>query len=476
MAKRILIVEDERVVARSLQHTLRNLGYDVSGVVSSGENAIRRSEETAPDLVLMDIVLKGNLDGIETAKQIYSRFNIPVVYLTAHADESTLQRAKITEPFGYIIKPFEIRALRSAIEIALYKHNIERKVKDKKQWLAVTLKNIDDGVISIDENGLIKVMNPIAEVITGWRQEDALGKNLIDVFNIIDEESRDIITENLVKKATREGAFVELTDRKILLVAKNGAEVSIDVGAAPLRDNKGGITGVVLVFRDTTKNGRLETRTLRTQALKPRDKTRLMIVSSTIFREGIYKILEFDRDIEVTAETSTSLEIIPLLKQKKADVLLIDTAIPGLDITEILEFIRERGLATKVILLLYKLDEEAIINAISLGVMGCLTDKAKKDQFIEAIRTVRKGWIWIEIRIMTNLLTHLLPIRKGKLVMKSKLTKKEGEIVNLIIQSYSNKQIAQKLSISENTVKTHLAHIFSKLGVTNRIQLIKSVS
>lgn len=124
---RVLIVEDEGIVAKDLQGTLENLGYVVPDVVSSGEEAVQKAAEMQLDLVLMDIVLKGDMDGIEAAERIRARFGIPVVYLTAYADEDTLQRAKLTEPYSYILKPFEERELHIAIEMALYKHQIEEE-------------------------------------------------------------------------------------------------------------------------------------------------------------------------------------------------------------------------------------------------------------------------------------------------------------------------------------------------------------
>jgi len=131
MAKaRIMIVEDEMIVAGDIKRTLQDKEYVVSTVVSSGEEAIKKAEADNPDLVLMDIVLKGEMDGIETAKQIRSRFNIPVLYLTAYANKKMLERAKITEPFGYIIKPFNEKELHSNIEMALYKHKAEGKLKE----------------------------------------------------------------------------------------------------------------------------------------------------------------------------------------------------------------------------------------------------------------------------------------------------------------------------------------------------------
>jgi CheY-like chemotaxis protein len=123
----VLVVEDASIIAKDIQDMLRRLGYAVPAVVSSGEKAIQKAAETHPDLVLMDIMLKGDMDGVEAAQQIHDRFHIPVVYLTVYADEDTLQRAKIAEPFGYILKPFEERELHAAIEMALYRHKAEEE-------------------------------------------------------------------------------------------------------------------------------------------------------------------------------------------------------------------------------------------------------------------------------------------------------------------------------------------------------------
>src|SRR5687767_14224575 len=152
---RILIVEDQNIVAMDIQNRLRNLNYFVTAIASSGAGAIKRAEETSPDLVQMDIMLKGDMDGIDAAQQIRARLNIPVVYLTAYADSNTLQRAKITEPFGYILKPFEERELHTTIEMALYRHKMEKQLKEREQWFLTTLKSIGDAVITTDIKGII---------------------------------------------------------------------------------------------------------------------------------------------------------------------------------------------------------------------------------------------------------------------------------------------------------------------------------
>ncbi|MFZ3168275.1 MAG: response regulator [Candidatus Methanoperedens sp.] len=254
-AKQILIVEDEIIIAEGIQRKLKAMGYDVPEIVSSGEEAIKKIKENNPDLVLMDIVIQGKMDGIETAGQIHSLFDIPVVYLTAYADEKTLQRAKITEPFGYLIKPFKERELQITIEIALYKHEMEKKLKEsekrlreKNQWLIAVIESIGDAVIATDPEGNIRLMNPMAEALTGWKQKDASGRPLADIFNINNEETN-IKTEDPVKKAIREDAFYGLADHTIL-VTKEGMKIPVDVIGSTIKINGNSIIGIVLIFYD----------------------------------------------------------------------------------------------------------------------------------------------------------------------------------------------------------------------------------
>jgi DNA-binding LytR/AlgR family response regulator len=155
----ILIVEDESIVAKDIQHSLKKLGYTVVGICSNGDDAIKTAEEMSPDLVLMDIMLKGEMSGIEAADQIRQRMNIPVIYLTAYADESTLNKAKVTEPYGYIIKPFKEIDLHTAIEMAIYKHEKETDVKKERDFLYSLVENKDSkDIIFVKSNSrLVKV-------------------------------------------------------------------------------------------------------------------------------------------------------------------------------------------------------------------------------------------------------------------------------------------------------------------------------
>lgn len=253
---RILIVEDEGIVALDIEQRLKSLGYTVIDTASTGEEAVERVCEVYPDLVLMDIMLGGEIDGITAAEQIKNQFDIPVIYLTAYADEVTLQRAKITEPYGYIVKPFKEKDLHIIIDIALYKHEMERRLKESEKWLSTTLKSIGDAVIATDNNGLITFMNPVAERLIGWKIEDARGKRLTNVFNIVNKDTRQPV-ENPVAKVLVDGITRGLANHTIL-IANDGTETPIDDSAAPIKDNKGNLVGVILVFRDITEREKAE--------------------------------------------------------------------------------------------------------------------------------------------------------------------------------------------------------------------------
>jgi signal transduction histidine kinase len=151
----ILVVEDERLVALDIQAILESRGYIVPGIASAGEEAVEMACETRPDLILMDIRLRGQMDGVQAAEEIRTRFDIPVVYLTAYADEATLERAKITEPFGYLLKPFEDRELCSTIEMACYKHQMERKLRqmyEAEQRARQTAETLSRRLVEVQEN------------------------------------------------------------------------------------------------------------------------------------------------------------------------------------------------------------------------------------------------------------------------------------------------------------------------------------
>lgn len=253
----VLIVEDENIVARDIQNTLKHLGYTVAGIAATSEEAIQKAGATRPDLVLMDIMLKGYQDGVEAAQKISALHNIPVIYLTAFTDEKTLQRARITEPYGYVLKPFDERELQIAIEMAIYKHRTAKKLQEREQLLAKILKTINDAVIVIDLNGHVLFMNLMAETLTGWKPKEAIGQPLTEVFKISQEDAP-TSTHKLVQHVFAAGSI----DSYSRLLTKDGREISVDDSAVPLRDESGKVTGAILVFRDISARQQAQTKLL----------------------------------------------------------------------------------------------------------------------------------------------------------------------------------------------------------------------
>lgn len=187
----ILIVEDEQIVALDIKNSLENAGYTVMGCTNSGETAIQKVLELIPDLVLMDIGLKGQMDGVEAATYIRDKFNIPVIFLTAFADQSTLERARLAEPYGYLLKPFEERELNIAIEMALYKHNLERKLRESELKFRGVIEHASDGIVLADNQGIIIEWNPAMEQITGVKPDDVIGHALADaIFGMLPKEKK----------------------------------------------------------------------------------------------------------------------------------------------------------------------------------------------------------------------------------------------------------------------------------------------
>lgn len=248
---RILIVDDETIVALDIKNTLQKYGYTVIGVASNAKEAIEMVKTSSPNMILMDIMLKGNKDGIEVSSEINKFADIPIIFLTAYSDDHTLERAKKVEPYGYLIKPFDNRELFTTIEMSLYKHSMELSVRESEESLSITLNSIGDAVISTDENGLVVRMNPVAEKLTGWKFEEAKGKILGEIFFLISADTREPMN-NPVDKVIQSGEVIGLSNHTIL-IARDGTERNISDSAAPIRDSEGNIKGVVLVFSDVTE-------------------------------------------------------------------------------------------------------------------------------------------------------------------------------------------------------------------------------
>ncbi|MCD6117094.1 PAS domain S-box protein [bacterium] len=255
---KILIVEDEKIIAADISQNLKGLGYEVVKLVSSGEDAVESCRKLKPDVVLMDIKLKGKMDGIEAADEIRKKYGTPVVYVTSYTDEETLERVKQTEPYGFIVKPIMEEELRGVIETTVYKYRMEQSLKEMEAWQSTTLQSIGDAVITLDNRGNVTFINRIAENLTGWRVDEAKGKPVSDIFPIFDEQTGKPIP-NPVKRILKNRKVSKLGSHTIL-ISRNGERIPISDSAAPIVNDKKEILGVVLVFHDETERRRAEER------------------------------------------------------------------------------------------------------------------------------------------------------------------------------------------------------------------------
>ncbi|XDD51638.1 adenylate/guanylate cyclase domain-containing protein [Leptospira sp. WS92.C1] len=250
LASRILIVEDENIVARDIQTILRKFGYTSVGIANNGEKAIQMARVTHPDLVLMDIALgTGFIDGVQTVAKLKEMLDVPVIYITSHSDEGTLRRARITEPHGYILKPINVRELQVTIEMCLYKHKTEKQFRENANWLNTTLTSIGDGVIATDSIARVKFLNPIAESLLGIQEGIARGRIVDEVMSLRD--SQGALIENFVSNATKnhKASIFE----QVMLSGSNGKNTPVICTVAPIQDATGNSQGCVLTLRDISE-------------------------------------------------------------------------------------------------------------------------------------------------------------------------------------------------------------------------------
>ncbi|WP_155753165.1 response regulator [Scytonema sp. UIC 10036] len=249
----ILIVEDEYILALNLQESLETLGYTVVDTADSGEEAIEKATELRPNLILMDIRLRGEMDGIQAAEQIWNHLQIPIIYLTGHSDKSTVERATLTFPFGYILKPVREQELYVAIQTALNRY-------EREQFLSSILRGMGDGIIVANTQLRVKYMNQIAEALTGWQFDTAKEQMLDEVFQIVNEQTQ-LKATNPIILALQQERTIYLSE-PTLLISKDGTKIPISDSATSIKDNNGAVTGAVMVFRDDTQRRLIEERNL----------------------------------------------------------------------------------------------------------------------------------------------------------------------------------------------------------------------
>jgi len=245
---RILVVEDESIVAKDIQKSLEKLGYEVPATASSAQSAYEKLQSFSPDLVFLDIRLKGDEDGIHIAEHIKEHYNIPVIFLTSYVDQETLDRAKVTEPYGYIVKPFNDSDLKTTVEMALFKFSRDREVRENQKRLANALGRVEEAIIITDTDGRVSYLNEKAENMFGYTTMMVLGSDVNQLFSVEEDNGQAFSRERLISLMKNNK---EWSDESCTISAKKeGKKLKCSITISPIHDEKDHLIGAATVITD----------------------------------------------------------------------------------------------------------------------------------------------------------------------------------------------------------------------------------
>jgi PAS domain S-box-containing protein len=248
---RVLLAEDEGALSAAIRDGLTDAGYEVIANLDTGAGAVEAALRLRPDLILMDVGLKGDMDGIRASELINEKMRVPVVYLTGDSDHGTLLRAKSASAYGYVLKPFRIRSLIVAIEVAVDRFEMERRLEDSQLTYATILGSIADGVMAVDTQGCIRFMNAVAERLTGWPTRDAQREQLGTVLNLVNSGGDQTVVELITRVLTSQTTL--LFGRDAFVASREGTRVPVDGSMSCVVDSLGRVVGASITLRDVTQ-------------------------------------------------------------------------------------------------------------------------------------------------------------------------------------------------------------------------------
>ena len=257
----ILFVEDDKTRLLDIKHCLQTLGYTVSQIAVFEKHCIKTLPKSHLPIVLINASLPIKINGLQAVNKIQNNSQIPVSCLTDSSEDTKQDKTRLDKPFTYIAEQKAEEDLDIPMEMVLYKHQIEKRFQQQQQSLMTIIDSMAYAVVVTDTNGHIQIMNSVAERLTGWNEEDAVSKDIVEVLALFDKETGEKL-EHLAAEVITSGKTLNLPEN-CTLTAKNGKEIPIGDSIAPIRDTEGNITGAVLVFQDITKRKQTEAELLR---------------------------------------------------------------------------------------------------------------------------------------------------------------------------------------------------------------------
>jgi PAS domain S-box-containing protein len=244
--KNVLIVDDDLIIANLIEMRLKKLGYNVVGITGSGKEAISLAASSNPDVIIMDINIKGEIDGIETANRIIRESDIPVVYLTGDQDPKTFERAKATDDCEYLVKPFKDLDLSIGVELAIYKHALNAGARKQQEYYHKIFRSFTEGIITTDTSGFIVYMNPVASQLVGQNASVSQKSHIREVVKIVSRTTGRAI-ENPVDRVMKDKESAGIPEDAVL-VTRDSGKIPVKGCVAPIREEDGTISGIMLVI------------------------------------------------------------------------------------------------------------------------------------------------------------------------------------------------------------------------------------
>ena len=419
---KIMVVEDEAVIAMRLQQMLTTMGYDVIGVSYSGEEALENARRLKPDLILMDIMLPGKLDGIDVAEMVKSELDIPVIFLTAFSENKIIERAKKAEPFGYILKPFKNSEIKAAIEVAFYKKEMENALKESEKKFRTLAENANDGILIASGNGEHVYANKRASEITGYSISELFETKIKDLAHPDDfEKIKDRYCKIISGKS-----FQKQYETRIF--RKDGKEITIEVASA--RSDWGGQPADIVVLRDITERIKAE-KAMRTahDELEHRVKERTLKLNNALKtvqrseKELSQRKLSLEKLNKELMETNQAVSVLARNIDKKKEAL-----------------------------------EKKIIRTCN-GKLLPILKELQKDVYCQKRQA--------DLELIINYLNEITRDSPLYREIDSHLTGQEMRVAVMIKNGLTSQQIGDLLCLSLHTVKTHRKNIRKKLKIDN---------
>jgi len=416
-----MVVEDEAVIALRLQKMLKDMGHDVTCVAYSSEEALEKARSIRPDLILIDIMIPGEVDGIDVAHMVKSELDIPVIFLTAFSEDNIIQRAKIAEPYGYILKPFQGRELKAAIEVAFYKKEIEKALRESEARYRALVENSVVGIWQTTLDGRVIYMNPAMRRML--EIEDTEDLNEMSYHSFWDAENLEIVKRELGKreKGISSTYEVEVTGRK-------GSRRNVMISGAPIFYSEDKIHCAIATFTDITEKKKAEL-----ALMEVRDNLDHLVRERTVQLENALEKLEHDEKV--------------LSQRKQALELLNDELLETNHALSVLA----RNIDKEKNALQKRISQE-IMTKIMPVIIGL-----QKDVYCRKRQA--------DLEVVAHHLNGIVSDSMANYNLDTVLTDQEMRVAVMIKNGVSSQKIADLLNISLHTVNTHRRNIRKKLKI-----------